>query len=46
MKKPKMKDYIKFGIGFYIGYEVAKTLNSIAGEVYTIAKKRIKNGSV
>ena len=39
-----MKEYIKLGFGFFIGYEVAKTLNEAAGEVYTIIKNRIKNG--
>lgn len=41
----KLFDCIKLGFGFFIGYEVAKATNDVAGEVYTIMKKRIKNGS-
>lgn len=37
---------IKFGFGIFIGYEVAKNLNEIAGEVYILLKKRIKKGYV
>ncbi len=44
MEKPKLKDYIKLGFGFFIGYEVAKKLNEIAGEIYVIAKERITKG--
>ncbi len=40
-----MKEYIKFGFGFYFGYEIAKTLNEIAGETYKLLKNRVKNGS-
>lgn len=40
-----MIEYIKFGFGFYFGYELAKALNEVAGEVYKVAKKRIKTGS-
>lgn len=39
-----MKEYIKFGMGFFVGYELAKAINEIAGEVYTIVKDRIKKG--
>ena len=27
----KFKDYIKLGVGFYIGYEVAKNIDKIFG---------------
>lgn len=40
-----MKEYIKLGIGFYIGYELATVVNNILGEVVPIIKNRIKNGS-
>lgn len=40
-----MKEYVKFGFGFFIGYEVAKTLNETLGEIWPIIKKRIKEGS-
>ena len=40
-----MKEYIKLGFGFFIGYELAKTLNEIGGEVITLFKKRVKTGS-
>lgn len=40
-----MKEYFKFGFGFYFGYEVAKVFNKVAGEVYIMLKKRIKTGS-
>lgn len=39
-----MKEYFKFGFGFFIGYEVAKKLNQIAGETWIIVKKRIEKG--
>ena len=39
-----MKEYIKFGFGFFFGYELAKTLNEIAGETYLLIKKRIEKG--
>lgn len=39
-----MKEYFKFGFGFFIGYEVAKKLNEIAGEAWLMAKKRIEKG--
>lgn len=40
----KIRDGIKFGFGFFIGYEIAKNLDELAAEVYKIIKKRIKNG--
>ena len=44
MPKVRLIDCIKLGFGFFIGYEVAKNLNEIAGEVYKVAKERdIKN---
>lgn len=39
-----MKEYLKFGFGFYFGYEIAKQLNKTAGEIYTIFKERIEKG--
>lgn len=41
----KFLEYVKLGFGLFIGYELAKSANEIAGEVYTILKKRIKEGS-
>lgn len=45
MPNLKLSDGIKIGAGFFIGYEVAKNLNEIAGEVYKILKERIKKGT-
>lgn len=42
----KFVDCIKLGFGFFIGYEVAKNCNEIAGELYKVFKNRIKNGYV
>lgn len=39
-----MKEYFKFGFGFFFGYEVAKKLNEIAGETWLIIKKRLEQG--
>ncbi len=46
MPRIKLIDCIKIGFGFFIGYEVAKNLNEIAGETYQILKKRVKQGYV
>lgn len=46
MPKVRLIDYIKLGFGFFIGYEVAKNLNEIAGEIYKVAKERIKKGYI
>ena len=40
----KLRDYIKLGFGFYIGYELARNMDDLAAEVYKIVKKRIKDG--
>lgn len=40
----KLKDYIKAGFGFYIGYEIAKSLDDVGGEIFKLIKKRIKDG--
>ena len=40
-----MKEYIKCGFGLYFGYRLAKMTNEIAGEVWVLLKKRIKDGS-
>lgn len=40
----KIFSAVKLGFGFYVGYEIAKCLNEILGEVYPLIKKRIKNG--
>lgn len=40
----KIKDGIKFGFGFYIGYEIARNLDSLAAEVYKMIKNRIEKG--
>ena len=39
-----MREYIKFGFGFFIGYEIAKTLNEIAGESIKLFKQRLERG--
>ena len=39
-----MKEYFKFGFGFYFGYEIAKQLNKTAGEIYVLIKERINKG--
>lgn len=44
--KIRLIDCIKIGVGFFIGYEMAKNTNEIAGEIYKIAKERIKKGYV
>lgn len=36
----KLKDYIKFGFGFYIGYEIARNLDSLGGEIFKMIKNR------
>lgn len=41
----KFVECIKFGIGFFIGYEFAKVANEVAKEAYVIARKRIKDGA-
>lgn len=46
MPKVRLIDCIKLGFGFFIGYEVTKNLNEIAGEVYKVAKERIKKGYI
>ena len=40
----KIKDGIKLGFGFYIGYEIARNLDNLAAEVYKLIKKRIERG--
>lgn len=40
----RMMDYVKFGFGFFIGYETAKTLNEIVGEIYPVIKAKFKKG--
>lgn len=46
MQKMRLIDCIKIGFGFFIGYEVAKNLNDISGQVYKMFKKRIKDGYI
>ncbi len=46
MPKVRLIDCIKLGFGFFIGYEVAKKLNEVAGEIYTVAKERITKGYI
>lgn len=46
MPRIRLIDCIKLGVGFFIGYEVAKNLNEIAGETYKIVKERIKKGYI
>ena len=40
-----MKEFIKFGFGFYIGYEMAKVTKEIVTEAIDILKKRVKDGT-
>lgn len=46
MPRIRISDGIRLGFGFFFGYEIAKNLNEIAGEIYTVLKKRIKQGYV
>ena len=46
MPRVRLIDCIKLGFGFFIGYEVAKNLNEIVGEVYKVAKERITKGYI
>lgn len=41
----RLVDVIKFGFGFYVGYEIAKNLDDIAGTLYKAFKNRVQNGS-
>ena len=41
----KVRDFIKLGFGFYLGYELAKTINDIGGEYCKLLLERIKKGS-
>lgn len=34
----KLKDYIKLGAGFYIGYEMAKSIDKVLGHWFTNTK--------
>lgn len=40
----KLFDSIKFGFGFYIGYELAKSINDNLKEMYPVIKARIEKG--
>ena len=40
----RLIDYVKFGFGFYVGYESAKKVVSIGKELYPLLKDRIKKG--
>ena len=40
----KLTDYIKFGFGFYIGYEAAKKFTNVVKETYPVVKERFKKG--
>lgn len=40
----RLIDYVKFGFGFYIGYETAKELSEKVKEIYPIVKDRFKKG--
>lgn len=40
----KIFDSIKFGFGFYIGYEAAKKAKGIVKELYPVIKDRFKKG--
>lgn len=44
--KIRFIDCIKVGAGFFIGYEIAKNLNEVAGEVYKVVKERITKGYI
>lgn len=38
----KLITAIKFGFGFYIGYELAKTIYKVLGETYILLKEKDK----
>lgn len=40
----RLIDYVKFGFGFYIGYETAKEISKVVKEMYPVVKDRIKKG--
>lgn len=40
----KLFDFIKLGFGFYIGYEVAKSIDKILGITTTQFKDRVEKG--
>lgn len=40
----KFIEYVKFGFGFYVGYEVGKKLTEVVKEVYPVIKERFKKG--
>lgn len=44
--KIRFIDCVKIGAGFFLGYKLAKHANEIAGEVYKMAKERIKKGYI
>ena len=46
MPRFRIIDGFKFGFGFFFGYEVAKNLNDLAGTIYLLFKKRIKQGYI
>lgn len=40
----KLFDYIKFGFGFYIGYETAKKVKDVVKETYPVVIEKFKKG--
>ena len=40
----KLIDSIKFGFGFFIGYEAAKKAKCVIKEIYPVLKERFKKG--
>lgn len=39
-----VKDCIKFGFGFFVGYELARSINEVLKEAIPVVIKRIKEG--
>lgn len=44
--KMRIIDWIKLGIGLYVGHEIAKQTDKALGEVFALVKERIKNGYI
>lgn len=39
-----MKEYVKFGFGFFIGYELARSINEWGSNAIKVLVERIKKG--
>lgn len=42
--KIKLTECIKFGFGFFIGYELARNLNDVSADAIKVLVERIKKG--